>query len=61
VFDSSKKRIGEFSTKNKQSINCIISRIKEEAGLWKLTGAPISLVDQYGVAPLDPGSFYLVI
>jgi hypothetical protein len=39
----------------KISVQGLIRVIIDEARLWKQAGAKISLVEQYGGAPFDPG------
>ncbi|KAM0847321.1 hypothetical protein ACQ4PT_055094 [Festuca glaucescens] len=50
-----KERNRRIFKKKELPMTALIVRLKDEAAAWKLAGAPIPLVDQYGGAPFDPG------
>ncbi|KAM0853990.1 hypothetical protein ACQ4PT_050734 [Festuca glaucescens] len=50
-----KERNRRIFEKKELPMAAMIIRLKDEAAAWKLAGAPIPLVDQYGGAPFDPG------
>jgi hypothetical protein len=50
-----KERNRRIFEKKDMPVAAFISRIKDEAATWRMAGAPIPLVDQYGGTPFDPG------
>jgi hypothetical protein len=50
-----KERNRRIFEKKELPMTALVVRLKDEAAAWKLAGAPIPLVDQYGGAPFDPG------
>ena len=50
-----KERNRRIFHKKELSVQGLIKIITDEARMWKQAGAPISLVDQYGGTPFDPG------
>jgi hypothetical protein len=50
-----KERNRRIFEKKELSLSSFIAHLKDEASAWKLAGAPIPLVAQYGGIPFDPG------
>jgi hypothetical protein len=50
-----KERNRRIFEKKELPFTGLLVRIKDEVGVWRLAGAPIPLVTQYGGTPFDPG------
>jgi hypothetical protein len=50
-----KERNRRIFEKKELPFTGLLVRIKDEADVWRLAGAPIPLVTQYGGTPFDPG------
>jgi hypothetical protein len=49
------KEIEGFFDKKELSVYGLVRVITDETRMWRQAGAQISLVDQYGGTPFDPG------